>query len=216
MAVACPRPTSNLFMRAHMTELPEMANASTAWFALNTRARYEDFVGKQAAGKGYEVFLPTVKSRRKWSDRVKEIELPLFPGYLFCRFDVCDRLPLLMIPGVIQIVGAGKTPLPIADEEMAGLQTVIQNDVKREPWPFLKIGQKVRVKSGPLCGMDGLLLNVKGTHRLVLSVTLLQRSVAVEIDAESVALAPTKSSDGVNPRLGMSFNQVADQLTYGG
>src|SRR5690242_9301299 len=196
-----------------MIELPQERNTASAWFALHTRARYESFVAKQVSGKGYEIFLPTYKSRRKWSDRVKETELPLFPGYLFCRFDISDRLPLLMIPGVMQIVGTGKIPLPIPEEEMAALQAVAGSEVKREPWPFLKVGQSVMVKAGPLCGIEGILLNVKGAHRLVISVTLLQRSVAVEVEAESVEPVPMKSAIAdVSPS--EKSKRVADQFRY--
>jgi transcription antitermination factor NusG len=152
------------------------------WFALQTRYRSENSVATQLRGKGYEPFLPVYKSRRRWSDRVKELELPLFPGYLFCRFNSLDRLPILVTPGVLQIVGTGKTPMPVDDAEIAAIQITIQSGVAREPWPFPQVGQRVRVEYGPLHGLEGILLSFKGRHRLVLSVTLLQRSVAVEID----------------------------------
>src|SRR4029077_14794699 len=112
------------------------------WFALQTKSRCEHVVATQLRGKGYESFLPLYKSRRHWSDRVKELELPLFPGYLFCRFDPSQRLPILTTPGVIQIVGIGKTPIPIDDNEIAAIQIAMESRLAREPWPFLKIGQK--------------------------------------------------------------------------
>lgn len=152
------------------------------WFALQTRCRHENMVAIQLGGKGYEPFLPVHKSRRQWSDRIKEIELPLFPGYLFCRFDPLDRMPILVIPGVVQLVGFGKQPAPIEDAEIAALQATVHSGLPREAWPFQKIGQKVRVACGPLRGVEGILLNIKGSSRLILSVTLLQRSVAVEVD----------------------------------
>jgi transcription antitermination factor NusG len=152
------------------------------WFALQTRYRSENLVATQLRGKGYEPFLPVCKSRRRWSDRVKELELPLFPGYLFCRFNPLDRLPILVTPGVLQIVGTGKNPIPVDDAEIAAIQITIQSGVARQPWPFPQVGQRVRVEYGPLHGLEGILLSFKGSHRLVLSVTLLQRSVAVEID----------------------------------
>jgi transcription antitermination factor NusG len=153
------------------------------WFALNAKFRYEDFVATHLRGKGYEVFLPVYTTRRRWSDRVKEVEAPLFPGYLFCRFDVTNRLPILTTPGMIQIVGFGKTPTPVSEGEIDAIQKAIGNDLAREPWPFSQIGQRARVEHGPLRGIEGVLHNVKGRHRLVLSVTLLQRSIAVEIDS---------------------------------
>ena len=164
--------------------------SSRPWFALNTRFRYEDFAANHLRGKGYEVFLPVYKCRRRWSDRVKQLELPLFPGYLFCRFDVMNRLPILTTPGMIQIVGFGKTPVPVDEAEILALQTAIGSGLDREPWPFLQVGQKVKIECGALRGVEGILLNIKGGHRLVLSVSLLQRSVAVEVDSSWVIAAP--------------------------
>jgi transcription antitermination factor NusG len=131
---------------------------------------------------GYEFFLPTYKSQRQWSDRVKELEQPLFPGYLFCRFCFQDRGPLVMTPGVIQIVGNGKTPLPVADDEIEKIQLAVATEVPRQPWPFIEVGERVRVNYGSLSGLEGILINFKGSHRVVLSISLLQRSVAVEVD----------------------------------
>lgn len=156
------------------------------WFALQTRSRHENAVAAQLQGRGYEPFLPLYKTRRRWSDRIKEIELPLFPGYLFCRLNPCNRLPVLVIPGVVQIVGIGKKPVPIDEEEISHIQTVVRSGLPRCSWPFLQIGQKARVEFGPLRGLEGILLNVKGHHRLILSITLLQRSVAVEVEESSV------------------------------
>lgn len=157
------------------------------WFAVQTRSRHENVVAAQLQGKGYEPFLPLCKSRRRWSDRIKEIEFPLFPGYLFCRFDASNRLPILVIPGVVQIVGVGKKPVAIDEEEISGIQTAVQSGLPRQAWSFEQIGQRVRVEYGPLSGLEGTLVNVKGRHRLILSITLLQRSVAVEIDESWVS-----------------------------
>ena len=136
-------------------------------------------------GKGYEEFLPLYCSRRQWSDRVKHIDLPLFPGYLFCRFDPQDRLvPVLTTPGVIGIVGAGKTPIPVAEEEIEAVRKVLRSGLAAEPWPFLGIGSRIYMEDGPLTGLEGIITNVDKTYRLVVSVSLLRRSVAVEIDRE--------------------------------
>lgn len=136
------------------------------------------------SAKSYEWFLPLEKSRRRWSDRFKEIQQPLFPGYVFCRFDPFARLPILVIPGVIGVVGTGKTPIAIEDAEIANLQTIVESGLPRHPWPFLQIGEKARIEAGPLSGLEGILLGFKGSQRLILSITLLQRSVAVELDSE--------------------------------
>ncbi len=163
------------------------------WFAVQTRARYENFAAKQLAGRGYEVFLPFYQCKRRWSDRMQEFEMPLFPGYLFCRFNLLDRLPILTTPGVIQIVGIGKTPIPVDEEEVSALHAAVKAGLPRHPWPFLKVGERVRVEAGPLSGLEGVLLNFKGRYRLVLSVTLLQRSVAVEVESAWVTPSPQQA-----------------------
>lgn len=163
-----------------------------SWFALNTRLRYEEFVAKHLSNKGYKVLLPVYQCRRRWSDRVKEIELPLFPGYLFCRFDCMHRLPILTTPGMIQIVGFGKTPVPVDESEIAAIESVVSSNLARGPWPYLRLGERVRVDYGALRGVEGILLNIKGGHKLILSVTLLQRSVAVEVDSGWVVHASQK------------------------
>ena len=171
---------------------PEIARHS--WYALQTRLRYEQFAALHLRSKGYEPFLPVYTCRRPWADRIKKIETPLFPGYLFCRFDLMNRLPILVTPGIIQVVGSGKTPIPIQDTEISAIQAVVQSGLPRQPWPFLQLGEKVRIACGPLGGHEGILLNVKGNHRLVLSVSLLRRSVAVEID--SAWVSPISSRSG--------------------
>src|SRR5690348_1511427 len=172
---------------------------SHRWFALQTRCRYERFVAKQRRHKGYEILLPSYERRRRWSDRINELELLRSPGYVFCRFNPLDRLPILVTPGVIRVVGFGKDPVPVDDAEIAAIQVVAQSGLPRQPWPFLQIGQKVRVECGPLCGLEGIFMDFKGRHRLVLSVTLLQRSVAVEMDAAWVIPIPQQHRADTGP-----------------
>ena len=160
------------------------------WFALHVRSSYERTVATILQGKGYESFLPQYKCRRRWSDRIKEVELPLFPGYLFCRFDIQHRLPILKTPGVLQVVGIGKIPVAIDQSELSAIQTLVNSGLPSQPWSFLQIGERVTIEYGALSGLEGILLDFKGRHRLVLSVTLLQRSVAVEIDAAWVRRIP--------------------------
>jgi len=136
---------------------------------------------------GYECFLPTSKYRRRWSDRMKETEVPLFPGYLFCRMNPHNRLPVLMTPGVIQIVGVGTTPIPVEEGEIAAIQRVGKSGLSTMPWPYLEVGDAVRIEDGPLRGMNGLIVKIKSGLKLVLSVSLLQRSVAVEVDRSWVS-----------------------------
>jgi transcription antitermination factor NusG len=163
-----------------------------AWYALRVRSNYENTVASHLRARCFESFLPLYKCSRRWSDRFKEIELPLFPGYVFCRFNPLNRLPVLTIPGIVHVVGVGKMPVAIDEFEIAAIQTAVKSGLASQPWPFLQIGHRVRIECGPLCGIDGILLSIKGHHRLVLSVTLLQRSVAVEVaDAWVRQIAPT-------------------------
>ena len=190
----------------------ESGNGYFPWFAIRVRSQFEHRVAAVLAGKGYEWFLPEYKSRRVWSDRIKEIQLPLFPGYVFCRFDPHRRLPIVTIPGFVSIVGIGKSPIPIDDAEIVGIQAAVRSGLPSQPWPFLQIGQRVRIKYGPLCDLEGILLDFRGQSRLVLSVTLLQRSVAVNMDAAWVTPIPPKArvldSAGALPEL-LKVSRVA-------
>jgi transcription antitermination factor NusG len=157
-------------------------STSYPWFALRVKSRSEKLVATIARNKGFEEFLPLYQSRRRWSDRFKSVDVPLFPGYMFCRLNPEFRLPLLTIPGVMSFVGIGKIPVPIEETEIAAIRTAIGAGLAAEPYPFLDIGQQVRVAEGPLAGLEGLLVEVRKQQRLVVSVSLLKRSVAVEID----------------------------------
>ena len=152
------------------------------WFALQVWSRRESLTATYLQGQGYECFLPLSKSIRRWSDRMKEVEQPLFPGYLFCRFDLHNRGPILMTPGVWQIVGMGRTPMPVEESEVEAIRQALASGLPSQLWPYLRIGQRVRVNHGCLNNLEGILINFKGSNRVVLSVTLLQRSVAMEID----------------------------------
>lgn len=154
------------------------------WYALQIRAGQEKSVSAGLRGKGHEEFLPLYQTFRHWSDRVKQIEVPLFPGYLFCRFDPLDRLvPVVTTPGVIRIVSFGRTPIPVAEAEIEAVHRVVHSGLAAEPWPFLSSGCRVAIERGPLAGLEGILTRLAGGHRLVVSVNLLQRSVAVQVDS---------------------------------
>jgi transcription antitermination factor NusG len=129
-----------------------------------------------------EDFLPQYLAIRRWSDRIKRLEAPLFPRYVFCRFDLRNKLSVLTTPGVVSVLGIGNPPLPVPEAEITALRAIVQSHLPVQPWPFLKIGQCVQLECGPLAGLEGILLEFKNLHRLVVSVTLLQRSVAVEIE----------------------------------
>lgn len=160
------------------------------WYALHVAHKHETFVSTVLRNKGYREFLPVYRSRRRWSDRIAELDLPLFPGYVFCRFDAHDRrVPIVTTPGVIQIVGFGRTPVPIEDAEIAAIQAIVASGIPAEPWPYVQAGQRVQVRYGALEGVEGLVVESRSRHRLVVSISLLQRSVMVEIDSAWVAPA---------------------------
>jgi transcription antitermination factor NusG len=160
--------------------------ASREWFALQVRTRWEGSTAILLSGKGYEVFLPTYKIKKRWTGRLKEVAAPLFPGYVFCQFDVQKRLPILVTPGVISVVSRGRIPIPVDDIEMAAIQKIVSLGFRAEPYPYLELGQRVRIESDVLKGIEGILINFKGNHRIVVSVSLLRRSVALEIDRSCV------------------------------
>jgi transcription antitermination factor NusG len=155
---------------------------SCLWYALHVRPRFEKYVRTHLEEKGYEVFLPAYTSTRKWSDREKEISLPLFPGYVFCKFDVNARLPILVTPGVNFVVGSGKSPINVDDAEISTVHRVIESGLATQPWPYLQVGEAARIEKGPLEGLTGIVTRMKGSLRLVVSVSLLMRSVSVELD----------------------------------
>ncbi len=152
------------------------------WYAIRVKSRCEKIAATMAQNRGFEEFLPLYQCRHRWSDRVKSVELPLFPGYIFCRLNPEHRLPLLTIPGVLHLVGIGKIPAPIEDTEISAIQSAVRSGLSAEPWSYLEVGQRVRLEDGPLVGLEGILVEAHKEQRLVVSVTLLRRSVAVAIE----------------------------------
>ncbi|HXP84842.1 MAG TPA: UpxY family transcription antiterminator [Bryobacteraceae bacterium] len=180
----------------NVTALIGEESDSPQWFALRVRSGSEKMVAAIAENKGVENFLPVYQCSRRWSDRVKSLELPLFPGYLFCRLNPKYRLPVLTIPGVQHFVGIGRAPVAIDEAEIAAIQTAVRSGLHTEPWPYLSTGQRVRLDRGPLEGLEGLLVEVRKQQRIVVSVQLLMRSVAVEIERGWVT--PAGANGGAN------------------
>jgi transcription antitermination factor NusG len=176
-------------------------NQEFPWFVVAVRTNYERCVSDGLAERGFETFLPLYRTRHTWSDRKKEIEVPLFSGYTFSRFDPMKRLPILQTPGVREIVGSRITgPTPVDDCEITAVRTMIESELLVGPWPFLREGHFVSVERGPLTGVEGVIVEVKSKFRLIVSVTLLQRSVYAEIDRDWVVprTRPGESSDRNN------------------
>src|SRR5579875_450929 len=162
------------------------ATSGGTWYAAHTRHQHEKTVAQMLANKGFEVFLPLYTEVRQWRDRQKRLELPLFSCYVFLRGNVDRRLAILTTPGVHGLVTSAGKLAAIPEEEIEAVRSVINNRIKVEPHPFLKCGDLVRVKSGALRGLEGFLVRKKGETRLVISVNLLERSVAAEVDASMV------------------------------
>jgi transcription termination/antitermination protein NusG len=155
------------------------------WFALRVKPRREKVISTILRNKGFEQFLPVYESRRVWSDRIAKVEVPLFPGYVFCRFDPeRPRLPIVATPGVINVVGVAGRPAAIPEHELEAIQTILRSGKAAQPWPYLEAGHRVRIERGSLAGVEGILVETKKQHRVVVSVSLLQRSVSVEVERE--------------------------------
>jgi transcriptional antiterminator NusG len=166
------------------------------WFALRVKSNREKITGLALRGQGYEEFVPTFRRIRPQAGRRKAVDLPLFPGYVFGRFDQGKRLPILMLPGVLHIVGVGKEPRPIDTAEIASIRVIVNSPLSTEPVPFIDAGTRVKVVTGPLTGARGVILQMRDDARLVASLTLLQRSISVQIDPRWVELEePSANSE---------------------
>jgi transcription antitermination factor NusG len=170
------------------------------WFALYVKPRHEKKVTLMLQGKGYEAFLPTYSHGAKYN---KSFDLPLFPGYVFCRFEASSRLPVLTTPGVFSIAGNGLNPEPICEHEMEGLKRMLTANLTPVPWPYVLPGQEVSLEFGPLRGVRGVVVDASNGRWLVVSVNLLRRSVAVKIEREflSIRVPPVSTEEDRTPTL---------------
>jgi transcription antitermination factor NusG len=185
---------------------------ATDWYAFRVRSRHEKLVSSSLRGKGYEEFLPLSRSKRKWADRSKTIEMPLFPGYVFCETERSEIGKIRCTPGIIDVIRAGSTPIPANRSEVEGLRKATEAELPLESWPYIDpstTGQ-VRITSGPLTGLDGVLVEVRGKERLILSVDLLRRSVLVELPFSSVSVCPRPS-----PSVSSSSGRFFDYQPHG-
>ncbi len=157
-----------------------------SWFALTVKPRHEKAAAQYLDRAGLESFLPLYSSPQRWSDRIKIVQLCLFPGYVFCRFERERRMDVLKAPSVLSIVSFAGKPVVVPDHEIDAIRTILASGDKVWPWPYLKTGQRVRIERGALAGVEGILSKHKNAWRVVVSIELLQRSVAVEIDRELV------------------------------
>jgi transcriptional antiterminator NusG len=165
------------------------------WYAIEVKQRYERFIARLLGEKQIESLSPSYVTRKQGSDRVRTTETPFFPGYIFGRFDPTIRMPVLSTPGVRRIVSLGKEPVPLSDEEVFSVQLLARTESKVEPHPYLEVGSRVTIVWGPLAGLTGYLVEMKSSCRVVVSVTLIQRSIAAEVDISMLSADP--ASGGV-------------------
>jgi transcription antitermination factor NusG len=177
------------------------------WYALTVKPQHEKAVAEQLEAKALESYVPLYRARRRWSDRTKVVELPLFSRYVFCRFGFEERLKVLQISSVNQIVGFGGHPCPIDDRVIHDLKTVVGSGLPCNPWPFIRAGQRVRICEGPLEGTEGILVREKSRYRVVVNVEILNRAVAVEVERDLVR--PCKEA-AVPPLPGAARSKTPD------
>ena len=175
-----PRPASVGARAVSGTEGVQVASQAR-WYAVYTRANHESRVADQFAGRGVEHFLPQYESVRRWKDRKVQLQMPLFPGYLFVHMATQERLRVLQVPGVVRLVGFHGSPTALPEEDMNRIREFLGQGWRAEPHPYLAVGRRARVVRGPLAGMEGIVVRRKNRSRLVLSFDLIQRSMAIEM-----------------------------------
>ena len=165
---------------------PSVSGVGEPWRAIYTRHQHEKMIAQVLSAKGLQVFLPLYNSTRRWKDRTVQLSLPLFPCYLFLRGMEERRLEVVTTPGIVSVLTVNGEPAAIPESEIESVRRAIERGNRVEPHPFLRCGDRVRVVAGPLQGLEGILVRKKNLCRLVLSVELLERSAAVEVDVSSV------------------------------
>lgn len=186
----------------------------TNWYAVYTRHQHEKSVAASFSRNGIEVFLPLYDVVRRWKDRTMHLSLPLFSCYVFLRGGIERRANVLSTPGVHSIVKIGNQLATIPDAELDAIRRAVEGHLPVEPHPFLRIGDRVRVKSGPLIGIEGILMRKKHSFRLILSAHVLEKSIAVEVDAFSIEPLPHRLTAGPLPSTrtqSVLYNQITEQ-----
>jgi transcription termination/antitermination protein NusG len=178
------------------------------WYAIQTRSRHEKVVRDQLAAKGIEQLLPLWRKRSAWKDRIKVVEVPLFSGYLFSYFSLRDRVAVLETIGVARIVGICGKAVPVPDEQIAVVRTMVEQHLPYDPHPYLAEGMRVRIKRGVLLGAEGILIAKKQKHRLIISVDLIQQSVAIDVDSVDVEPLEACAWDPCQPPLGSQASVI--------
>jgi transcription antitermination factor NusG len=181
-------------------ETPAHMERVSQWYAVYTCVRHEKRVAEQLASRHVDFYLPLYTTVHYWNQRKAQVELPLFPGYLFVRISLADRLRVLTIPSVVHLVSSGGIPAPLSDDEIEILRKSLAA-YKAEPYPYLQAGQRVRVNTGPLQGLEGVIVRNKGKWRMVVSVDCIAKSIALEVDATDLELAGLSMSSPASERI---------------
>ena len=167
--------------------MQSITETNSCWYAFSVKSRHEKKVETLLTSRMFSAFLPLYSTRHKWADRYQTVQLPLFPGYVFCRSALASIPAIIETPGVVDVLRVGPAPAPVRDDEIEALQRVVRSRLMTEPWPSLVAGERVLMVDGPLHGLSGFLVEIKNTSRLVLSVGVLQRSVLIQIDRDWMA-----------------------------
>ncbi len=180
--------TSNQSYEVGSAPIPGASSDELRWYALHTRARHEKAIERRLREQGMEAYVPTTTEVHRWSDRKKKVEVPLFSCYVFlrCALSAQDRTRVYQVESVHGFVGMHGSSLPIPDEQIEGIQKVLTQTAPWRSYPFLKVGQRVRVRGGAMDGVEGVFLSENGDHSLIISVDAIQRSMAVRIDGYDV------------------------------
>jgi len=171
------------------SRLPHVRAAAANWYAAYTCGRHEKSVARQLEERSINCFLPLYRSWHRWADRRKQVELALFPSYVFVHIDPRDRMRVLQLPGVVRLVSFNGNPAVLPETDIECLRNGLEQGIYAQPHPYLRVGKQVRVVRGPLAGARGILLKKKDKLRLVISIDVLMRSVAVEVFAEDIVAA---------------------------
>ena len=190
---ALPGSAGNVLERREYTAgllQQEQAMTQARWYAAYTCANHEKRVAAELGARDVEHFLPLYASMRRWKDRRVQLELPLFPGYVFVRLALSQRLRVVQIPSLVRLVGFGGLPTALPDTEMEIMRSGLSQNLRVEPHPFLTVGRRVRITCGPFAGLEGVLKRKKSDVRVVVSLELIQRSVAVDVEAADLSPLP--------------------------
>lgn len=163
-------------------------DATPQWYAVCTRSNHEKCAAAQLDLRSIQHFLPLYETVRKWKDRRKRVQFPLFPGYIFVRIPLQERMRVLLAPGVVRLVGFDNRPVALPDEEIEALRSVLVRGLHSEPHPYLSVGRRMRITRGALEGLEGVLIRKKGRVRLVLSIDLIRQSAMIEVDSADVGV----------------------------